>query len=125
MNEKLDLINRLTALPEEISSLQIKALTQSDLIQEISEKILARESEIKAEINAAIDENGKKLYSNEEARKIAFITDSKDDQTLSDLYAENKSASRDLDLTRIVIESKSNAQRNIRSILAVIGDVSV
>lgn len=125
MNEKLDLINRLTALPEEISSLQIKALTQSDLIQEISEKILARESEIKAEINAAIDENGKKLYSNEEARKIAFITDSKDDQTLSDLYAEKKSASRDLDLTRIVIESKSNAQRNIRSILAVIGDVSV
>ena len=125
MNEKLDLINRLTALPEEISSLQIKALTQSDLIQEISEKILARESEIKAEINAAIDENGKKLYSNEEARKIAFITDSKDDKTLSDLYAEKKSASRDLDLTRIVIESKSNAQRNIRSILAVIGDVSV
>ena len=125
MNEKLDLINRLTTLPEEISSLQIKALTQSDLIQEISERILARESEIKAEINAAIDENGKKLYSNEEARKIAFITDSKDDQTLSDLYAEKKSASRDLDLTRIVIESKSNAQRNIRSILAVIGDVSV
>lgn len=125
MNEKLDLINRLAGLPEEISSLQIKALTQSDLIQEISEKILARESEIKAEINAAIDENGKKLYSNEEARKIAFITDSKDDQTLSDLYAEKKSASRDLDLTRIVIESKSNAQRNIRSILAVIGDVSV
>lgn len=121
MKEKLnDLINRLTALPVEISDLQLKALVTNDGIQLISEKIVQRESEIKFEINSALDENGKKIYSNDEARKIAFLTDSKDDLTLSSLYTEKYEHSHKLDLIRISIESHSNEQRNIRSILSVI-----
>jgi hypothetical protein len=121
MKEKLnDLINRLTALPVEISDLQLKALVTNDGIQLISEKIVQRESEIKFEINSALDENGKKIYSNDEARKIAFLTDSKDDLTLSSLYTEKSEHSHKLDLIRISIESHSNEQRNIRSILSVI-----
>jgi hypothetical protein len=121
MKEKLnDLINRLTVLPVEISDLQLKALVTNDGIQLISEKIVQRESEIKSEINSALDENGKKIYSNDEARKIAFLTDSKDDLTLSALYSEKSEHSHKLDLIRISIESHSNEQRNIRSILSVI-----
>lgn len=123
MKEKLnELAEKLMALPEEISDLQIRAMSQSDVIQHISEKILARESEIKAEINAATDENGKKLYSNEESRKLAFLSDTKEDSTLIALYQEKKTASNNLEVTRISIEKHSNEQRNIRSILSVIGE---
>jgi hypothetical protein len=121
MKEKLNsLIERLAVLPVEISDLQIKALATNDGIQLISEKIVQRESEIKSEINSALDENGKKIYSNDEARKIAFLTDSKDDSILSALYSEKSEQSHKLDLFRISIESHSNEQRNIRSILSVI-----
>lgn len=121
MKEKLNgLIDRLTILPAEISDLQIKALSLNDGIQLISEEIVQRESEIKTEINSALDENGKKLYSNDEARKIAFLTDSKEDSILSKLYSEKSEHSHKLDLIRISIEQHSNEQRNIRSILSVI-----
>lgn len=121
MREKLNsLIDRLNVLPVEISDLQLKALVTNDEIQLISEKIVQRESEIKSEINSALDENGKKIYSNDEARKIAFLTDSKDDLTLSALYSEKSEYSHKLDLFRISIEHHSNEQRNIRSILSVI-----
>lgn len=124
MKEKLNgLIDRLTVLPAEISDLQINALALNDAIQLISDEIVRRESEIKTEINAAIDENGKKLYSNDEARKIAFLTDSKEDSILSSLYVEKSEQSHKLDLIRISIEQHSNEQRNIRSILSVIKEV--
>lgn len=121
MKEKLtSLIDRLMILPAEITDFQVRALSLNDAIQLISEKIVQRESEIKTEINSALDENGKKLYSNDEARKIAFLTDSKEDSTLSALYAEKSEQSHKLDLIRISIEQHSNEQRNIRAILAVI-----
>jgi hypothetical protein len=125
MKEKLNgLIDRLTALPTEISDLQVNALALNDTIQLISDEIVKRESEIKTEINAAIDENGKKLYSNDEARKIAFLTDSKEDSDLSTLYAEKARQSHKLDLIRISIEQHSNEQRNIRAILLVVNLVT-
>jgi hypothetical protein len=125
MKEKLNgLIDRLTALPTEISDLQVSALVLNDAIQLISNEIVRRESEIKTEINSAIDENGKKLYSNDEARKIAFLTDSKEDSILSAIYAEKSEQSHKLDLIRISIEQHSNEQRNIRSILLVVNLVA-
>lgn len=121
MKEKLtSLIDRLTVLPAEITDFQVRALALNDAIQLISEKIVQRESEIKTEINSALDENGKKLYSNDEARKIAFLTDSKEDSTLIELYAEKSEQSHKLDLIRISIEQHSNEQRNIRSILSIV-----
>ena len=121
MKEKLNgLIDRLTALPTEISDLQVSALVLNDAVQLISNEIVQRESEIKTEINSAIDENGKKLYSNDEARKIAFLTDSKEDFILSSLYTEKSEQSHKLDLIRISIEQHSNEQRNIRAILLVV-----
>jgi hypothetical protein len=125
MKEKLNgLIDRLMILPAEITDFQVRALALNDAIQLISEKIVQRESEIKTEINSALDENGKKLYSNDEARKIAFLTDSKEDHALSELYVQKSEQSHKLDLIRISIEQHSNEQRNIRSILAVVNLVS-
>jgi predicted nucleic acid-binding Zn-ribbon protein len=64
MKEQLSkLISKLQELPGEIAELQTNALALNDSIQLVSEEIVRRESEIKSEINAATDENGKKLYS--------------------------------------------------------------
>jgi hypothetical protein len=121
MKEQLSkLISKLQELPGEIAELQTNALALNDSIQLVSEEIVRRESEIKSEINAATDENGKKLYSNEEARKIAFISDSKEDSILIELYSKKSVISHKLDIVRIAIEQSSNEQRNIRSILNVI-----
>jgi hypothetical protein len=125
MKEKLtSLVERLLVLPNEVADLQIKALAINDTIQLLSESIISRESEIKSEINAAIDENGKKLYSNDDARKLAFLVDSKDDTTLFHLYASKKEISHQLDVVKISIETHSNEQRNIRAILLVVNLVA-
>jgi hypothetical protein len=125
MKEKISgLISRLGELPNEISKLQIAALSHNESIQILSDGIITRESEIKSEINAEIDENGKKVYSNEDARKIAFLSESKNDSTLFELYATKKNTAYDLDMVKIKIEQLSNEQRNIRVILSVINLVS-
>lgn len=125
MKEKISgLISRLDELPNEISKLQIAALSHNESIQILSDGIITRESEIKSEINAEIDENGKKVHSNEDARKIAFLSESKNDSTLFELYATKKNTAYDLDMVKIKIEQLSNEQRNIRVILSVINLVS-
>ncbi len=124
MKEKIDLlVNSLLDLPKEIMDLQLSALKANDEIQNLSDEILIRENEIKSEINAAVDDAGKKMYSNEESRKIAFLNDSKEDSTLSKLYATKKNADVTLQTIRVEIEMKSNVQRNMRSILGILNNV--
>lgn len=113
------LVNSLLDLPKEIMTLQLSALSLNENIQKLSDDITIRENEIKSEINAATDGSGKKMYSNEESRKIAFLNDSKSDSTLASLYSSKKEADSSLQSIRVEIEMKSNVQRNIRSILGV------
>lgn len=119
------LVNSLLDLPKEIMTLQLSALSLNEDIQKLSDDIIIRENEIKSEINSAIDDSGKKLYSNEEARKIAFLNDSKSDDTLRTLYASKKDADSSLQTIRVEIEMKSNVQRNLRSILGVMSGTNL
>lgn len=126
MKEKINqLVDRLTVLPGEISDLQVRALATNDSIQEISEEILTLETEIKTEISTATDENGKKLYSNDDARKAAFLVDSRENSKLRSLYASKKEESNKLEVVRIAIDRATNEQRNIRSILSIIKEVEI
>lgn len=119
------LVNSLLDLPKEIMTLQLSALSLNENIQKLSEDITVRENEIKSEINAATDDSGKKMYSNEESRKIAFFNDSKSDSTLASLYSSKKESDSSLQSIRVEIEMKSNVQRNIRSILGVMSGISI
>jgi predicted aminopeptidase len=126
MKEKINqLVDRLTVLPEEISDLQVRALATNDSIQEIAEEILTLETEIKTEISTATDENGKKLYSNDDARKAAFLADSRENPKLRSLYTSKKEESNKLEVVRIAIDRATNEQRNIRSILSIIKEVEL
>ena len=58
------LAETLLEIPERIAEKQGMVLDYNEQIQSISNEITQIESVIKSEINAQVDDNGKKLYSN-------------------------------------------------------------
>jgi prefoldin subunit 5 len=118
MNQKFsEMADRLMELPQTISEIQLEILEITDAAKQVQDKITTIESKIKADINNAVDANGKKVYSNAEAREAAFIEDANDNQELKDLKTHYDYLQREVSEKKIEIEKLSNEQRNIRSIL--------
>lgn len=118
MNRKLtEMADRLMELPQAISEIQLEILERTEASKEVQDKITTIESKIKTDINNAVDANGKKVYSNAEAREAAFIEDANENQELIDLKKDYDYAQREISEKRIEIERLSNDQRNIRSLL--------
>ena len=118
MNQKFsEMADRLMELPQAISEIQLEILERTDASKQEQDKITTIESKIKADINNAVDANGKKVYSNAEAREAAFIEDANDNQELKDLKTDYDYMQREVSEKKIEIEKLSNDQRNIRSIL--------
>ena len=109
--------DRLMELPQAISEIQLEILERTEASKQVQDKITTIESKIKADINNAVDANGKKAYSNAEAREAAFIEDANDNQELTDLKTDYDYMQREISEKRIEIEKLSNDQRNIRSLL--------
>ena len=114
---KEQLIEELMGLPEAISIIELDILDKNKKLQEINDLILDKEAEIKSNINAAQDDSGKKLYSNDQARQLAFISDCKDDTVLSALYLNRTKIQNSISSSKIAIEKFSNHQRNIRAVI--------
>lgn len=104
-------------LPQAVSEIQLEILERTEASKEVQDKITTIESKIKTDINNAVDANGKKVYSNAEAREAAFIEDANENQELIDLKKDYDYAQREISEKRIEIERLSNDQRNIRSLL--------
>lgn len=118
MNQKFsDMADRLMELPQAISEIQLEILERTDASKQVQDKITTIESKIKTDINNAVDANGKKAYSNAEAREAAFIEDANENQELTDLKTDYDYMQREISEKRIEIEKLSNDQRNIRSLL--------
>jgi hypothetical protein len=115
------LAETLLEIPERIAEKQGIVLDYNEQIQSISNEITQIESVIKTEINAQVDDNGKKLYSNAESREAAFIEVSRTNTELMDKRNSLSSVQGYLAIERIKIEAFSNEQRNIRSILYFFG----
>jgi predicted nucleic acid-binding Zn-ribbon protein len=116
-----ELSEKLLEIPNMISNHQNQVLDLNEKIQEISNEIGHIESSIKSEINSQIDENGKKVYSNEVAREAAFVEVA---STNGELAAKKENLGifqRELNTEKIRIEALGNEQRNIRSILYFFG----
>lgn len=112
-----DMCNRLMQLPNEISDLQLEILDLTDAVNATQAKIQVSESKIKSDINNAVDANGKKVYSNEDARKAAFIEDAANDPELSSLNETLSSQNSHIQTKRILVEALNSEQRNIRVLL--------
>ena len=117
MSKFNQMADRLLELPTEISDLQLQILDRTDVVSATQEKIQVIESKIKSDINNAVDANGKKVYSNEDARKAAFIEDTADNAELKELNAIVADQQRFIQEKRIQVEALSNEQRNIRTLL--------
>ena len=112
------LAERLLEIPNEISEKQGIVLDYNDQVQSISNEIAQIESVIKTEINSQVDDNGKKVYTNAESREAAFIEVSRTNSELMDKKNSLSSVQGYLAIERIKIETLSNEQRNIRSVLS-------
>ena len=118
MNQKFsEMADLLMELPQAISEIQLEILERTEASKQVQDKITTIESKIKADINNAVDANGKKSYSNAEAREAAFIEDANETQEWMDLKTDYDYMQREISEKRIEIEKLSNDQRNIRSLL--------
>jgi len=111
------LAERLLEIPNAISEKQGIVLDYNDQVQSISNEISQIESTIKSSISAAMDENGKKVYSNAESREAAFIEQASSHDVLNEKKADMALVQRAINSDRIKIEALGNEQRNIRSLL--------
>ena len=112
------LAERLLEIPNAISEKQGIVLDYNDQVQSISNEIAQIESVIKTEINSQVDDNGKKVYTNAESREAAFIEVSRTNSELMDKKNSLSSVQGYLAIERIKIETLSNEQKNIRSVLS-------
>jgi hypothetical protein len=116
-----ELSEKLLEIPNMISQHQNQVLNLNEKIQAIQNEITQTESVIKSEISSQVDENGKKVYSNEVAREAAFVEASSTNSELLDKKEILSTFQRELNSERIKIEALGNEQKNIRSILYFFG----
>lgn len=116
-----ELSEKLLEIPNMISQHQNQVLDLNEKIQIVQNEIAQKESGIKSEISSQVDDNGKKVYSNEVAREAAFVEVSSDNSELLDKKSILSVFQRELNLEKIKIEALGNEQRNIRSILYFFG----
>jgi hypothetical protein len=116
--ETNNLVPRLMELPKAIVQKQVEILDLSSEVQKISNDILKHETQLRVKISGMTDDNNKKLYSNEDARRAAFDEIAEDDIDLVELKEKLRKTDFKLQESKIDFEALSNEQRNIRSILA-------
>lgn len=115
--ELTNLAQSLMELPTKIEAIQHEILERTTMSSRISDEVVKMESKIKSDINSAVDANGKKVYSNAEARDAAFIDEIENHADLMSRNNEFVILQREIQERKIEIECLNNQQRNIRSIL--------
>jgi prefoldin subunit 5 len=108
---------RLMQLPKQIQEIQVEILSLTGESNRISESISNIESKIKTAINSEVDANGKKVFSNAEAREAELVERTQFNSELIELRNEHADLNRINQEKKIEVEALSNEQRNIRSIL--------
>jgi hypothetical protein len=115
--ETSQLISKLMEMPKMIATVQISILDKTEESQKITQEIIRCETKIRVLITGLTDEAGKKLYSNEDARKAAFSEMVEDDIELNDIKKRSSKIEHDLQEERINFDLLTNEQKNIRAIL--------
>ncbi len=104
-------------MPLKIKDLQITVLNKNEESQKVSNEVSKLEAKIKAEINAATDANGKKLYSNAEMREAELVERTSGDLEIIGLKEKHDALLREIAEARLEVEMLSNQQRNTRTLL--------
>lgn len=115
--ETSQLISKLMEMPKQIATVQVSILDKTEESQKITQEIIRCETKLRVLITGLTDEAGKKLYSNEDARKAAFSEMVEDDIELNDIKKRSSKIEHDLQEERINFDLLTNEQKNIRAIL--------
>jgi len=115
--ETSQLISKLMEMPKMIATVQVSILDKTEESQKITQEIIRCETKLRVLITGLTDEAGKKLYSNEDARKAAFSEMVEDDIELNDIKKRSLKIEHDLQEERINFDLLTNEQKNIRAIL--------
>jgi hypothetical protein len=125
MENVLELANELETLPETILAYQMDIINLTESIEKNSNEIESLEIDIKTAVLNATDEAGKKAYTNDEARKIAFISDCKENEEHQSLVEARSNLSRALQIKRAHLEMLNSRQRNLRVLIEAFAGVEV
>jgi hypothetical protein len=112
-----EMIMKLELIPAKIAKHSVEILDLNEKLQESITEINQMESAIKSSVNSAEDGNGKKLYANSESREAAFLQIAFDDEDLKKAKEAQADLQRKISLERIQVETLSNEQRNVRTII--------
>jgi predicted nucleic acid-binding Zn-ribbon protein len=124
MKDQNQFSQELMDIPSQIKSNQFLLLDLNQELDQISREIGNIESGLKLEISNAVDlETGKKLYSNDDARKSALVEHLSASAEYSDLKEKMDTLNRRINEIKIEIEYLSNHQRNIRAVFAFLETV--
>ena len=115
--ETTQFITKLMDMPQRIAKVQLEILEKTEESQKISNEIIKCETKLRVVIAGLTDDNGKKLHSNEDARRAAFAEMAEEDLELNELKKKSLKVERDLQEERINFDALSNEQKNIRAIL--------
>ena len=104
-------------MPDQIYNLQVEVLNKNEEQGKVSDEISKLEAKIKAEINAATDANGKKLFSNAEMREAELVERTSGDLEITSLKEKKEALTNEIATLRLKVELLNNKQRNARTLL--------
>ena len=100
MLSKEQIITVLLELPEKLKAAELSMLEAGWLRVEVERKLTLRKAKIAQEVAEEVDENGKKRYSNQEARESALELRLSQDEEYRKLLEEWKEAMRKEELAK-------------------------
>jgi enolase len=117
MKSPLDMAQELDQIPQAVYALQLELIESNDSVEANEKAITDLEIEIKSQVLNALDDAGKKMYTNDEARKMAFVSDCNESTEYRELIAKRSELSKQMQIKRSKIEMLSNQQRNLRVLI--------
>ena len=109
-----ELAEALMSMPSQIKEIQLDILSTTEEQTNLEKEISKLEAKIKSEINAAVDANGKKVFTNAEMRSAELVERVEADLEISSIKQAHEQISKNISTTRIELEYVNNKQRNAR-----------
>lgn len=107
----------LMSLPGQIKEIQLDILSKTEEQTNLEKEISKLEAKIKSEINAAVDANGKKVFTNAEMRLAELVERVDADLEISEIKQAHEQISKAISITKIELEYVNNKQRNARILI--------
>ena len=107
----------LMSLPTQIKEIQLDILLKTEEQTNLEKEISKLEAKIKSEINAVVDVNGKKVFTNAEMRSAELVERVEADLEISAIKQAHEQISKAISITRIELEYVNNKQRNARILI--------